>query len=161
LGINELLIRESVRDLVPRHNRFGDAGRETTSRSSSLSTRAPRSATDRDQDWARSGGDQEPSRSHPSELAARAWRERSSARRRGAYVRHGVTTHVIGILGENHAGGTSYVTALRDSGLTSWGRYFDEYVRISKSWLFSSRRALSDTVPQQVRWCAMREGCCP
>jgi hypothetical protein len=133
----ELLARESIRDLVARYNMLGDSGRvdevaalfcpdgcleigdRTATRTVQGRERIRELLRAISADWARAPG--------------------------ARYVRHVLSTHVIDMTDSHSARGSSYVLVVREGGLATWGRYFDEYRESGGQWLFAYRRALADT----------------
>ncbi|KAA0120646.1 nuclear transport factor 2 family protein [Mycolicibacterium sp. P9-22] len=151
MNVAELIAREHIRELVARYNAFGDAGRvddvaglfaedghlHVSDPTGSVTVRGrsqiARLLTDVKASWSR---DDEP-----------------------CYVRHYVSTHIIGVTGEDIAHGSAHVLVLRPGGTVTSGRYFDRYRRDGDRWLFAHRRAHADS-PSVAATLAARSPAC-
>jgi uncharacterized protein (TIGR02246 family) len=133
MDLEELIARESIRDLVARYNSNGDSGR--------LDQMMQLFAEDATMQVV--GGDP-----HEGRAAIRRFFEGAVdgfADTTGpVVVRHSVTTHVIDVTGPDTATGRAYYTVFLAEGPDHWGRYIDEYKRIDGVWHFAKRRVSTD-----------------
>ena len=143
MQVNELAAREAIRDLVARYNLYGDSGR--------LDEMLTLFTDDGVLQYSDGHGRLE---SYSGQVQIRQfveqtkqrWAEEAAAGRASPYVRHHVSTHVIDVLDPDRATGRAYVLVLRASGLAEWGRYFDDYRRVDRRWLFARRVARRDEI---------------
>ena len=132
----ELIVRESIRDLVARYNASGDAGRFDTMLE--LFTEDAVLVV--------------PDGTHQGRENIRVFFESvatGNGRRPGVrLIRHFTATHQIDVLDRHAARGRCYYQVLTDAGLDHWGRYVDRYRRTDAGWRFQERRVSIDgTVP--------------
>ena len=134
LDLEQVLARESIRDLVARYNSLGDRGRSADV--AALFAPDGVLSFDASDETSRSEG--------RPEIEARldAFKADFAERLNGpSRLYHSVSTHVIDIVDDTHATGRAYVTVLSDSGLFEWGQYVDSYVRLPEGWRFAARTA--------------------
>jgi uncharacterized protein (TIGR02246 family) len=133
MDLQELIARESIRDLVARYNANGDSGR--------LDQMMELFAEDAVMQI--DGGD-----AHEGRAAIRRFFESAVdgfADVEGpVLVRHSVTTHVIDVTGPETATGRAYFTVFLADGPDHWGRYVDDYRRVDGLWRFAKRRVSTD-----------------
>lgn len=139
MEIWELIIRESVRDLVARYNSYGDSGR--------FEPMMELFAADAEMELV---GDDGPviHRGHDEILSIftgtkSRWAGENSQRGAAAatgYVRHRVATHQIDVIDSTHASGYCYYEVIMAHGLDHWGRYFDRYEECEGTWKFVHRK---------------------
>lgn len=147
--LEDLLARESIRDLVARYNSYGDAGKFDLliglfDDAMVMEIVDPLGSTP--QVW--NGVE------HVKEVFLGTQQlVRSSAT--PSYVRHNVTSHVIDVDPTSvddsgipqRATGRSYFNVVMPHGLDHWGRYQDEYLRrtgVDNEWCFTRRRVIVD-----------------
>lgn len=135
MELEELIARESIRDLVARYNSYGDAGRideqiALFEREAELEVVGQRLCRGRGEIEAlfrgAMGGVRE----------AGGGAEPAPASR----IRHHTATHQIDIESPERARGRCYFTVYTDRGVDHWGRYLDRYRRRDGSWRFVARR---------------------
>lgn len=129
---DELVARESIRDLVARYNANGDSGRFD-----------PMMAL-----FAEDARFEVPGTTLCGRAEIRAFFEAvargDGGRRPVSHVRHFTATHQIDVEGADSARGRCYYLVLTDIGLDHWGRYVDVYRRIGGRWLFQRRSVSVD-----------------
>ncbi len=138
--VEELIARESIRDLVARYNLYGDRG--------DLTRLGELFVDEGVLEFDMGGG----ARSATGGAAiarmladvAAGWAGQASVANLPRYVRHIVSTHVIDFESTTEALGRAYVLVVRAQGLESTGRYLDRYVEVGDGWKFRHRRALRD-----------------
>lgn len=133
MDLEELVARESIRDLVARYNSNGDSGRFDEV----LELFAPDAVMDTDGEI------------HDGRHAIRAMFEAAAATvaAHGAgrrYIRHHTSTLQIDLLSPSTARSRCYYQVLTPEGLDHWGRYLDEYAVVEGRWVFSRRREILD-----------------
>ena len=138
--LDDVLARESIRDLVTRYNSYGDAGRF-------------------DQLWPLFADDAQMEIRNPPDApvthsgieaikgiftgAQDRVREQLAASR-PAYVRHSTSTHQIDLIDGEHATGRCYYSVIGPDGLDHWGRYIDRYRKVGARWCFEHRLVTVD-----------------
>jgi 3-phenylpropionate/cinnamic acid dioxygenase small subunit len=134
--LDDLLARESIRDLVARYNSYGDSGRFDSLRDLFAEHAVMVINT--------SSGEPSTYQGRDSVMAIfTGARERVKERAQAAgptYVRHFTATHQIDLVDDDHATGRCYFAVIMNSGLDHWGRYVDRYVRIDGDWKFEDRQ---------------------
>jgi len=148
MDIDELLARESIRDLVARYNACGDAGRfdEMIALFAEDAVVELRGETLEGRATIRGMFERVASRTGKKPKAPDALPRASKSRAK--FIRHYTSTHQIDVEGPDRARGRAYYAVLTDAGLDHWGRYVDDYVRDGGRWLFARRRISVDaTVP--------------
>jgi hypothetical protein len=135
----ELIVRESVRDIVARYNSYGDSGRFEPLMELFAADAVMELLTD---------DGPVIHRGHAEILSIftgtkTRWAGESS--QRGAspasgYVRHRVATHQIDVIDGTHASGYCYYEVIMAHGLDHWGRYFDRYEERDGAWKFVHRK---------------------
>jgi hypothetical protein len=133
MDVDELIARESIRDLVARYNSNGDSGRFEDL----LALFAPHAVMAVDGEV------------HDGHEAIRAMFEAAAATvvAHGSgtrYIRHFTGTHQIDVLSGTEAKGRCYYQVVTPEGLDHWGRYLDEYAVVEGRWLFTRRREILD-----------------
>ena len=144
MDIDELLARESIRDLVARYNACGDSGRfdEMIVLFAEDAVVELRGETLEGRAAIRGMFERVASRTGKKPKAPAA------PPRASKFIRHFTSTHQIDVEGPDRARGRAYYAVLTDAGLDHWGRYVDDYVRDGERWLFERRRISVDaTVP--------------
>ncbi len=147
MDIDELLARESIRDLVARYNACGDSGRfdEMIVLFAEDAVVELRGETHEGRNAIRGMFERVASRTGKKPKTSDAARAPKSPAK---FIRHYTSTHQIDIEGPDRARGRAYYAVLTDAGLDHWGRYVDDYVRDGERWLFARRRISVDaTVP--------------
>ena len=137
MDIEELVAKESIRDLVARYNAYGDSGRFD-----SLAGLFTEDGVLVFEDA--EGGTHCRGRTEIIALMEAFKREFAVLGGDGAEpgrIYHSVTTHIIDLHDECRASGRSYVSMLGPAGLVEWGEYRDEYLRTAGRWHISKRRA--------------------
>jgi hypothetical protein len=135
MDVDDLIARESVRDLVARYNAYGDSGR--------FAELAELFAADAVMEIVQMRG--APVRHEGREAIGQIF-SRVSDRVTGrpgdtpSYIRHHTATHMIDLVDADHARGRCYFVVYMPHGLDHWGRYGDEYVRIDGRWVFAHRK---------------------
>jgi hypothetical protein len=143
MQLDEVAAREAIRDLVARYNLYGDSGR--------LDEMLRLFTGDGVLEYSEGHRHLESYEGHAGirgfvEQTKQRFAEEASAGLASPYVHHHVSTHVIDVLGSEHATGRAYVLVLRASGVAEWGRYSDEYRRVDGRWLFARRAVRRDGV---------------
>ena len=140
MTLDDLLARESIRDLVTRYNSYGDTGRFEPLWGlfadhivMTISTTAGERTT---------YDGLERVKTVFTGANARVGDRPESAGPK--YIRHFTATHQIDLVDETHATGRCYFAVLMHSGLDHWGRYIDRYVRIDGNWKFEERQVFVD-----------------
>ena len=134
MDLDELIARESIRDLVARYNSTADSGRFDET----LVLFAPEAVMDTD-------GER-----HEGRDAIHAMFEGAktslAAHAGGAprYLRHFTSTLQIDVTGTTTAKARCYYQVILPHGLDHWGRYIDEFGVVDGRWLFTSRREVLD-----------------
>jgi hypothetical protein len=134
VDLNELIARESVRNLVARYNANADTGRfdqavELFAVDAVLET-----------DGVRCDGREAirsmfaATRDMVADVSADAPR----------YIRHHTSTLQIDVTSATTARGRCYFQVLMAHGLDHWGRYVDEFAQIDGRWVFTRRRVTVD-----------------
>ncbi len=135
----ELSARESIRDLVARHNANGDSGR-FEQMLAVFAADAVLELVSMDGEVQRFDGV-----GQMAELfAGTSSRWSSAAAGAPHHVRHLVATHQIDLEDREHGTGRSYFVVLTPHGIDHWGRYLDEYGVRDGRWLITRRKALTD-----------------
>ena len=137
MDLQELVARESARDLVARYNACGDGDQ--------LGEMIDLFARDAVMDVGEWG-------LHEGIDAIRAFFEGvrrpaggdPAAERR--YIRHFTATHRIDVDGPNRATGQCYFMVITAHGLDHWGRYLDVYVTEDGAWRFGRREVVVEGV---------------
>lgn len=133
MDIDELLARESIRDLIARYNANGDSGRFAQV----LELFAPDAVMDIDDGRLYTGHDE-------ILTIFTGTRDRDRPADAPAYVRHHTATHQIDLVDTDHATSRSYFQVITAVGLDHWGRYLDEFRRDGGRWRFTRRRVVTD-----------------
>lgn len=140
MTLDEVLARESIRDLVARYNSYSDTGRfdplwglfaddavmETGNAGEDLTRYDGLSGIKQIFEGAQSRVATQLETAGPT------------------YIRHFTATHQIDLVAADHAEGRCYFAVIIDNGLDHWGRYVDRYVRIGGDWKFAHRRVTVD-----------------
>jgi hypothetical protein len=140
MTLDDLLARESIRDLVARYNSYGDSGRfeplfELFAEHAVMEVDSPAGGPNRYE-----------GRERVKEIFTGAKDKigGQTATGRPGYLRHFTATHQIDLVDADHATGRLYFMVLMDGGIDHWGRYTDRYVRQDGTWKFEFRRAAVD-----------------
>jgi len=134
MDVEELIARESIRDLVARYNSTADSGRFDET----LALFAPDAVLEL------------PHERHEGRDAIRGLFEgvRSSvgaaAGDKPRFLRHCTATLQIDLTSPTTARSRCYFFVLTADGLDHWGRYIDEMAVVDGEWRFTRRRALTD-----------------
>jgi SnoaL-like domain len=138
--LDDLLARESIRDLVTRYNSYGDSGRFVPLKEL-FAEHAVMEIASQDGSIATHDG-----REKLLEIftGAKARTSSHDAATAPAYIRHYTATHQIDLVDADHATGRCYFAVIMADGLDHWGRYIDRYVRIDGGWRFEHRRVHVD-----------------
>lgn len=138
MTLDELIARESIRELAAAYAHAADGGRFdamvalfTPDGSLQVDDRTPLVGPDTIRGFV--GGTQQ------SVQATAAVTTRG-------YIRHNVTSHTITLDGPDDAHGAAYFFVVTERGPDHWGRYRDVYVRRDGRWLFASRTVRVDGV---------------
>lgn len=132
-GINAVVARDGIRDLVSRYNANGDTGRFDQVRELFCADAVMRIGRDR----VHTGIDEI--------MSVFTGASDGTARSSGpSYVRHFTATHQIDLLDADNAKGRLYFAVLTDVGLDHWGVYMDAYRIEGGRWKFASRRVTVD-----------------
>ena len=147
MTLDELVARESIRDLVARYNSYGDSGKFELLFDLFVDdiVMEIRSAT----------GDVEvhEGRRRVEEIfTGTQARVQSDEQHLASHIRHFTATHQIDLIDEDHASGRCYFAVIVGNadearGLDHWGRYVDEYRRVDGRWKFARRRVHVDGQP--------------
>ena len=135
MTLDELVARESIRELVARYAAGVDSGRFEEA----LSVFGPSSTMEL--------GDDELLRTGPEEIVEifRGAGETFSAQAGAApVVRHHLTTHKIELTSATTAKGRLYFLVIVGEQLDHWGRYFDRYELVGERWQIASRKVVID-----------------
>lgn len=135
MELSELVIRESVRDLIARYTQAGDRGR--------VIDLAQLFAPDGVLDVGDHGGRWEGRAEIERQLTAVAERV-AAAGSTPTRVQHHVTGTAITIESESTAAAESYFAVHTAIGLDHWGRYRDRFVAIDGVWHFAERTVKVD-----------------
>jgi hypothetical protein len=141
--LDELIARESIRDLVARYNVFGDAG-DVAQVADLFAEDAALEVGDRSRGQVFRGRTEirdflDAVKTH--------WAASPALPRSGsasAFVRHCLATHVIDFQPPDAADGTCYLIVMRSGRPPASARYLDRYGIRDGRWVFVSRRALAD-----------------
>ncbi len=140
MTLDDLIARESIRDLVSRYNANGDTGRfervfELFAEHAVMELGPPG----------------EPPEVYNGRealkqifLGAQGRIGENTKAGGPKYLRHFTATHQIDLIDADHATGRCYFQVLMSRGLDHWGRYVDRYVRIDGRWFFEHRRVYVD-----------------
>jgi hypothetical protein len=135
--VDELIARESIRELAAAYAHAADGGRFdamvalfTPDGSLQVDDREPLVGPEAIRGFA--GGTQQS--------------VRTTANTTRGYIRHNVTSHTITIDGPDTAHGAAYFFVVTERGPDHWGRYRDTYVRRDGHWLFATRKVRVDGV---------------
>jgi hypothetical protein len=127
MDVDELIARESIRDLVARYNSTGDTGRFDET----IALFAPDAVLEL-----------------PNSIRALFEGVRSSvgaaAGDRPRFLRHCTATLQIDLTSPTTAKARCYFFVLTADGLDHWGRYIDEMAVVDGEWRFTRRRAITD-----------------
>jgi hypothetical protein len=132
---DELLARESIRELVARYAVGVDSGRFEDA----LSVFGPDSTMELDSDQRLRRGPEE-----IVEIFQGAGETFSAEAGAAPVVRHHLTTHKIELTSPTTAKGRLYFLVIVGQQLDHWGRYFDRYELVAGSWRIASRRVTID-----------------
>ncbi len=137
----ELVVRESIRDLVARYNANGDSGRFEEM----LEVFAPGAVMEL------VSTDDKVRRFEGLEAIAgiftgtkSLWDSKFPSGEGRRHVRHFVATHQIDVEDRTHARGRSYFVVLMPHGVDHWGRYIDRYEELDDVWRIIERRVHTD-----------------
>ena len=140
MTLDDVIARESIRDLITRYNSYSDAGR--------FDPLWELFAEDAVMEIGDAGAEmtQWQGRANVKRIftGARERVEGQGATSGPAYIRHFTATHQIDLVDADHATGRCYFAVIIDSGLDHWGRYIDRYVRADGAWRFQHRGVLID-----------------
>ncbi len=140
LNVDELIARESIRDLVARYNANADAGR--------FAEVVALFTEDAVMELPDSSGGGELIAGRDAIAAmfrdVRGQVVTSAPAGTTPHLRHFTATLQIDVDSPDHATSRSYFLVLMPEGLDHWGRYVDEYVRVDGEWRFARRRASVD-----------------
>lgn len=130
---DELLARESIRDVIARYNHAGDRGRldelvRCFAEDGAMDLEGAPPLRGRDAIQAHLAG-------VASRLAARSAR---------TLLRHHVSSIRIRLADPDHAEAWSCFVAFTEIGIDHWGRYADRLVRRGDEWLFALRKVRVD-----------------
>lgn len=135
MELDELVARESVRDLVARYNANADSGRFEQV----LELFAPDAVLELpDETYAGRAAIETMFRSVRGRLVA------VTPAGVTPYLRHFTSTLQIGVLDGDHARSRCYFEVLMAHGLDHWGRYVDDFVRLDEGWRFARRRVTTE-----------------
>jgi uncharacterized protein (TIGR02246 family) len=130
---DELVARESIRDVIARYNHAGDRGR------------LAELAQCFTEDGVLELEGEPPLRGRAAiEAYLAGVAKRVAASARGGQMRHHVSSLVIELEGAGRAHAWSYFCVFTEIGVDHWGRYADELVRSGDAWLFAHRRVRVD-----------------
>jgi hypothetical protein len=133
MTLEELVSRESIRDLIARYNHAGDRGRL----GELVSCFAQDGVMDLEGVAPLTG--RAAIQAHLMGVA-----ERLAANTRRATLRHHVSSVRIELSNAERAEAWSYFSVFTEIGLDHWGRYADRLVRQGDEWLFALRRVRVD-----------------
>jgi hypothetical protein len=135
MDVDDLIARESVRDLVARYNGYGDSGR--------FDELAELFAPEAVMEIVQLSGAlvRHEGREAIGQIFSRV-SDRVSGRQGDppSYIRHNTATHVIDLVDADHARGRCYFVVYMSHGLDHWGRYVDDYRRVEGRWVFAHRK---------------------
>lgn len=150
MELQELIARESIRDLVARYNANGDSGRFEQV----LELFAPHATMQTDHGSYRGLEEIRTIFTGASETLS------SFSGGPPSYLRHVTGTHQVDLVDATSARGRCYYLVLMEHGVDHWGRYLDEYGLVDGRWRFTSRRVTMDgCVPDG--WGAMNASAAP
>ena len=132
MTLDDLIARESIRDLVARYNANGDSGRfdqvmELFARDAMMEVNGT----------AYRGLDEIRSIFTNTASDLRGFTDRPQ-------LRHTTSTLQIDLTGPTTARSRCYHVVLLPHGVDHWGRYLDEYGLIDDRWLFTKRKVVND-----------------
>jgi hypothetical protein len=140
MDLDEVVARESIRDLVARYNSTLDAGR--------LDEAMALFAPDAVFTLATAEGPLELSGADAVRDffsgASRTISTRARSGSRPAYLRHHTATLQIDLTSPTTATGRCYFLVVMPHGVDHWGRYIDRYVLRDGRWLFAARQVRRD-----------------
>jgi hypothetical protein len=141
MTLDDLLARESIRDLIARYNSYGDTGR--------FEPLFELFAEHAVMEIGPAGGGERTvydGRENIKKIFTGAMERNAgqSGEPGPSFLRHMTATHQIDLIDTDHATGRCYFAVLMDQGLDHWGRYVDKYVRIDGEWKFEDRRVTID-----------------
>ena len=132
-GVEALVARDGIRDLVSRYNANGDTGRFEQVRELFCADAVMQIG----RDSVYTGIDEI--------MSVFTGASDGTARSSGpSYVRHFTATHQIDLIDATNARGRLYFAVLTDVGLDHWGVYMDTYRVEEGRWKFASRRVTVD-----------------
>ena len=134
MDVDELIARESIRDLVARYNSTADSAR--------FEETMALFATDAVMDVEGERHDGRDAIRAMFEGAKDSLAEHTGGRPK--YLRHFTSTLQIDVTGPATAKGRCYYHVLLPEGLDHWGRYIDEYGLVDGRWVFTFRREVMD-----------------
>ena len=135
MDVDDLIARESIRDLVARYNAYGDSGR--------FEALSELFAVEAVMEIAQLGGGliRHEGRADIGQIFSRVSdRVLSQPGAVPSYIRHFTATHQIDLVDTDHAEGRLYFVVYMPHGLDHWGRYVDRYERADGAWLFAHRK---------------------
>lgn len=135
MTLDELIARESIRDLVARYNANGDTGR--------FAQLFELFADDMVMELKMFDGSVELHEGLEAvKLIFTGTKDRVDAQGTvagPAYIRHHTATLQIDLVDTDHANARCYFHVLTGDGIDHWGRYVDRFRRIAGTWKFSRR----------------------
>lgn len=145
MKLDDLLARESIRDLVARYNSYGDTGRFEDLFELFVDDAVMEVGPTHGERTIHDGLEALKS----IFTGARGRVQAQDERAKTTYIRHFTSTHQIDLLGDGHATGRCYFAviigdAVEARGLDHWGRYIDDYVYSNDRWKFRRRRVYVD-----------------
>jgi hypothetical protein len=138
MDADDVVARESIRDLVARYNSYSDSGRFEPL----WELFAPEAVMElrhRGSDEVRRHEGREQVKEIFAGAAATVAGGEPAERPRIGFVRHFTATHQIDLVDATTARGRLYFAVLTDIGLDHWGRYVDRYARLGDRWCFTER----------------------
>ena len=135
MDLDDLIARESVRDLVARYNAYGDSGR--------FEALAELFADDAVMEIVQLNGTvvRHEGREDIGHIFQRVSDRVGGRDTEGpSYIRHFTATHQIDLVDADHATGRLYFVVYMPHGLDHWGRYVDDYARVEDRWVFAHRK---------------------
>ena len=135
MDVDDLIARESIRDLVARYNAYGDSGR--------FEALSELFAADAVMEIVGLGGGlvRHEGRADIGQIFSRVSDRVGSREGAGpSYIRHFTATHQIDLVDAEHAEGRLYFVVYMPHGLDHWGRYVDRYARVEGAWVFADRK---------------------
>lgn len=140
MTLDDLIARESIRDLIARYNANGDTGR--------FAQVWELFADDIVMELRMLDGTIEVYDGLESVKSIfTGTKDRVDARAASAgptYVRHSTTTLQIDLIDADHAASRCYFSVIVNHGLDHWGRYVDQFRRIDGVWKFTRRTMQMD-----------------